>query len=69
MNNEKHSVIEYTYYRAYSDALLWVLENAPSQREIRKKYEYHKGMVDSIIRKENKKREVQRTSLIFFICI
>ena len=51
MNNEKHSVIEYTYYRAYSDALLWVLENAPSQREIRKKYEYHKGMVDSIIEK------------------
>jgi hypothetical protein len=51
MEEQKHSVIEYTYYRAYSDALLWVLENVPSQKEIRKKYEYHKRMMNSIIEK------------------
>lgn len=48
---KKHSVIEYTYYRAYSDALLWVLENEPSRKEVMKKYEYHKGMMNSTIEK------------------
>ena len=49
MKKQKHSAIEYTYYRAYSDALLWVLENAPSRKEVMKKYEYHKGMMDSTV--------------------
>ena len=49
---EAGGLIEYTYCRAYSDALLWVLENAPRRKEVMKKYEYYKGMMDSTIKKE-----------------
>lgn len=47
MNN----TVEYIYYRGYSDALLWVLENAPSRKEVMREYEYNKGMLNSTIEK------------------